>query len=129
MLSIFGSIDANRGDPQNGWDTDQFPNSVEQLTLVLLDVIRADSFTTCGFNIDAKIRRQSVDAVDLFHGHTGGIDTIARALLRAAAIVEAVLDGSCPKSGRSRHGSRLRRQLFLWHLSCVRPHEMAGDCG
>jgi len=86
-LGIFGSIDANRGDPQNGWDTDQFPNSVEELTLAMLEVIRAGGFTTGGFNFDAKVRRQSIDAADLFHGHIGGIDTIARALLRAEAII------------------------------------------
>ena len=87
-LGIFGSIDANRGDPQNGWDTDQFPNSVEELTLAQLEIIRAGGFTTGGFNFDAKVRRQSIDAADLFHGHIGGIDTVARGLLRAAAIIE-----------------------------------------
>ena len=87
-LGVFGSIDANRGDPQNGWDTDQFPNSVEECTLAMIEIVRAGGFTTGGFNFDAKVRRQSIDAVDLFHGHIGGIDTIARALLRAAAIVE-----------------------------------------
>ena len=87
-LGMFGSIDANRGDPQNGWDTDQFPNSVEELTLAMLEIIRAGGFTTGGFNFDAKVRRQSIDAADLFHGHIGGIDTVARALLRAAAIIE-----------------------------------------
>jgi xylose isomerase len=87
-LGIFGSIDANRGDPQNGWDTDQFPNSVEELTLAMLEIIRAGGFTTGGFNFDAKVRRQSIDAVDLFHGHIGAIDAIAHALLRAAAIIE-----------------------------------------
>ena len=87
-LGIFGSIDANRGDHQNGWDTDQFPNSAEELTLALLEILRAGGFTTGGFNFDAKVRRQSIDAVDLFHGHIGGVDTIARALVSAAAIVE-----------------------------------------
>ncbi|MFN4136622.1 MAG: xylose isomerase, partial [Novosphingobium sp.] len=86
-LGIFGSIDANRGDPQNGWDTDQFPNSVEELTLACIEIERAGGFTTGGFNFDAKVRRQSVDAVDLFHGHIGGVDVIARALLRAEAIL------------------------------------------
>jgi len=85
---IFGSIDANRGDPQNGWDTDQFPNSVEELTLAVLEIVRAGGFTTGGFNFDAKVRRQSTDAVDLFHGHVGGIDTVARGLLNAAAVIE-----------------------------------------
>lgn len=87
-LGIFGSIDANRGDHQNGWDTDQFPNSVEELTLAMLEIIRAGGFTTGGFNFDAKVRRQSTDAIDLFHGHIGGIDTIAHALIKAAAIIE-----------------------------------------
>jgi xylose isomerase len=87
-LGIFGSIDANRGDHQNGWDTDQFPNSVEELTLALIEVVRAGGFTDGGFNFDAKVRRQSIDAVDLFHGHIGGVDTIAHALIKAAAIIE-----------------------------------------
>lgn len=86
-LGIFGSIDANRGDPQNGWDTDQFPNSVEELTLACIEIERAGGFTDGGFNFDAKVRRQSVDAADLFHGHIGGVDVIARALLRAEAII------------------------------------------
>ena len=87
-LGIFGSIDANRGDHQNGWDTDQFPNSVEELTLAMLEIIRAGGFTTGGFNFDAKVRRQSIDAIDLFHGHIGGIDTIAHALVKAEAIID-----------------------------------------
>ncbi len=86
-LGIFGSIDANRGDPQNGWDTDQFPNSVEELTLACIEIERAGGFTDGGFNFDAKVRRQSVDAADLFHGHIGGVDVIAKALLRAEAII------------------------------------------
>jgi xylose isomerase len=93
-LGIFGSIDANRGDPQNGWDTDQFPNSVEEWTLAMLEVLRAGGFANGGLNFDAKVRRQSVDAADLFHGHIGGVDTIAQSLLRAAAIIEdGRLDG------------------------------------
>lgn len=87
-LGILGSIDANRGDHQNGWDTDQFPNSVEELTLAMLELIRAGGFTDGGFNFDAKVRRQSIDAADLFHGHIGGIDTIAHALVKAAALIE-----------------------------------------
>ncbi len=85
---IFGSIDANRGDYQNGWDTDQFPNSVDELCLVLYEILRGGGFTTGGFNFDTKLRRQSLDRNDLFHGHVGGIDTLARALLVAAELVE-----------------------------------------
>jgi xylose isomerase len=86
---IFGSIDANRGDYQNGWDTDQFPNSVDELALALYEILRGGGFTTGGFNFDAKLRRQSMDRIDLFHGHIGGIDTLARALLVAADLIEA----------------------------------------
>lgn len=85
---IFGSIDANRGDPQNGWDTDQFPNSVDELSLVLYEIMKGGGFTTGGFNFDTKLRRQSIDRSDLFHGHVGGIDTLARALLVAADMIE-----------------------------------------
>jgi xylose isomerase len=87
-LGIFGSIDANRGDHQNGWDTDQFPNSVEEMTLAMIEVIRAGGFTDGGFNFDSKVRRQSMDPTDLFYGHIGGIDTVARGLLNAAKIIE-----------------------------------------
>jgi xylose isomerase len=87
-LGVFGSIDANRGDPQNGWDTDQFPNSVEELTLAFYEILRHGGFTTGGMNFDAKVRRQSVDPEDLFYGHVGAIDNLALALERAAALVE-----------------------------------------
>jgi xylose isomerase len=85
---IFGSIDANRGDPQNGWDTDQFPNSVEELSLALYEILRGGGFTTGGFNFDTKLRRQSLAREDLFHGHIGGIDTLAQSLLVAARLLE-----------------------------------------
>jgi xylose isomerase len=85
---IFGSIDANRGDQQNGWDTDQFPNSVDDMSLALFEILRAGGMGLGGFNFDAKLRRQSMDRLDLFHAHIGGIDTLARALLVAAAMIE-----------------------------------------
>ena len=85
---LLGSIDANRGDPQNGWDTDQFPNSVDDLVMPLVEILRAGGIAPGGFNFDAKLRRQSSDRTDLFHAHIGGLDTLARALLAAAALVE-----------------------------------------
>jgi xylose isomerase len=85
---LLGSVDINRGDPQLGWDTDQFPNSVEEIARALLVILGAGGFETGGFNFDAKLRRQSIDPVDLFHAHIGGIDTLARALLVASSIVE-----------------------------------------
>ena len=87
-LGVFGSIDVNRGDYQNGWDTDQFPNSVEELALALHEILAAGGFTTGGFNFDTKLRRQSLDRTDLFHAHIGGMDTLARALLVGADLVE-----------------------------------------
>jgi xylose isomerase len=85
---IFGSIDVNRGDYQNGWDTDQFPNSVDELALAMFEILRGGGFATGGFNFDTKLRRQSMDRLDLFHAHIGGIDTLARALLVAASLIE-----------------------------------------
>ncbi len=87
-LGILGSLDANRNDYQSGWDTDQFPNNAPEMALALHAILRAGGLTTGGFNFDAKVRRQSFDAVDLLHAHVGGIDTLARALLGAAAMIE-----------------------------------------
>jgi xylose isomerase len=87
-LGIFGSLDMNRGDPQNGWDTDQFPNDIREITTVLYYIMKAGGFTTGGNNFDAKVRRQSIDPADLFHGHVGSVDVIARSLLNAAALIE-----------------------------------------
>src|SRR5262249_55711771 len=81
---LLGSVDANRGDPQNGWDTDQFPNSADELTLALHAILRAGGLTTGGFNFDANVRRQSVEPDDLFDAHIRAMDTLAHALLRAA---------------------------------------------
>ncbi|WP_447797083.1 xylose isomerase [Pseudomonas moraviensis] len=88
-LGIFGSIDANRGDPQNGWDTDQFPNSVEEMTLATYEILKAGGFKNGGFNFDSKVRRQSLDEIDLFHGHVGAMDVLALSLERAAAMIES----------------------------------------
>ena len=98
---LFGSIDMNRGDYQNGWDTDQFPNSVDELALALYEIVSAGGFTTGGFNFDAKLRRQSLDRNDLFHAHIGGIDALARALLVAADLVE---DGELARLRDERYG-------------------------
>ena len=86
---IFGSIDANAGDDRLGWDVDRFPVSVEQMTLGMLEILRGGGFTTGGLNFDAKLRRQSIARDDLFHAHIGGMDTMARALLAAASIIES----------------------------------------
>ena len=87
-LGILGSVDANRGDMQNGWDTDQVPNSVEEMTVVLYEILKAGGLGNGGFNFDAKVRRQSIDGIDLFHGHVGAMDVLALALERAAGLIE-----------------------------------------
>jgi xylose isomerase len=112
---IFGSIDMNRGDPQNGWDTDQFPNSVDDLAPAIYEILRGGGFTTGGFNFDAKLRRQSLDRTDLFHAHVGGIDTLARALLVAAALFE---DGEL---------QRLRDERYAGWSSDLGGAILAGD--
>jgi len=85
---MLGSMDANRGDYQNGWDTDQFPNNLNELTESMLIIMEAGGFGGGGINFDAKIRRNSTDAADLFHAHIGGIDSFARALTTADAILQ-----------------------------------------
>jgi xylose isomerase len=85
---MLGSMDANRGDYQNGWDTDQFPNNLYEITEALLVVLEAGGFKTGGVNFDAKTRRNSTDLADIFHAHIGGMDTFARALIAAQDILE-----------------------------------------
>jgi xylose isomerase len=85
---LLGSIDANRGDYQNGWDTDQFPNNLNELTEAMLVFLEAGGVQGGGINFDAKIRRNSTDPADLFYAHIGGADTFARALITADNILQ-----------------------------------------
>jgi xylose isomerase len=84
---MLGSVDANRGDYQNGWDTDQFPNNIQEITEAMLVFLKAGGLQGGGVNFDAKIRRNSTDMEDVFHAHIGGADTFARALLTADKII------------------------------------------
>jgi xylose isomerase len=84
---MLGSLDANRGDYQNGWDTDQFPNNIQETTEAMLVFLKAGGLQGGGVNFDAKIRRNSTDMEDVFHAHIGGADTFARALLTADKII------------------------------------------
>ncbi|WP_303318064.1 xylose isomerase [Flavivirga abyssicola] len=84
---MLGSLDANRGDYQNGWDTDQFPNNIQETTEAMLVFLKAGGLQGGGVNFDAKIRRNSTDLEDVFHAHIGGADTFARALLIADKIM------------------------------------------
>jgi xylose isomerase len=85
---LLGSIDANKGDYQNGWDTDEFPTNVYEITEAMLVILQAGGFTTGGINFDARIRRNSTDPEDLFIAHISGMDTFARALLAADRILK-----------------------------------------
>ena len=86
-LGILGSVDANRNDLQSGWDTDQFPNNVGEMALAFYEILKNGGLGNGGFNFDAKVRRQSLDPADLLHGHVGGLDTLARGLKGAAALI------------------------------------------
>ena len=99
---MLGSIDANRGDAQNGWDTDQFPVDVFELTQAMLQIIRNGGLGDGGSNFDAKLRRNSTDPEDIFIAHICGMDSMARALLNAAAIVE---ESPIPEMVKERYAS------------------------
>ncbi|MFB3785478.1 MAG: xylose isomerase [bacterium] len=85
---MLGSVDANRGDLLLGWDTDQFPTDLYDTALAMYIITKNGGFTTGGLNFDAKVRRQSIDGVDLFHAHIGGMDAFARGLKIAAKMLE-----------------------------------------
>ena len=99
---MLGSIDANRGDAQNGWDTDQFPIDNYELTQAMLEIIRNDGLGLGGTNFDAKIRRNSTDPEDIFIAHISGMDAMARALENAAAILD---ESELPKMKKERYAS------------------------
>ncbi len=127
--SIFGSIDINRGDPRNGWDTDQFPNNAQELVPTLVQLVQDGGFTTGGFNFDAKLRRQSVEPADLYLAHIGGVDTLARALLAAADIVT---DGALERLRAERYrgwDSDLGRQISAGKLSLASLSDLAVEKG
>jgi xylose isomerase len=85
---MLGSMDANRGDYQNGWDTDQFPNNINELVETMLVIVEAGGFSGGGINFDAKRRRNSTDPADLFYAHIGGMDVFARALIVADQVLQ-----------------------------------------
>ena len=99
---MLGSIDANRGDAQNGWDTDQFPIDNYELTQAMMQIIRAGGLGNGGTNFDAKIRRNSTDSDDIFIAHISGMDAMARALINAAAILE---ESELPSMLKNRYAS------------------------
>lgn len=85
---LLGSIDANKGDYQNGWDTDEFPTNIYEITEAMMVILQAGGFTTGGINFDAKVRRNSTDIEDIFIAHISGMDTFARALVTADKVLK-----------------------------------------
>ena len=106
-LGIFGSIDMNRNDRQSGWDTDQFPNNAADVALAFYEILRGGGFTTGGTNFDAKLRRQSLDPDDLLHAHVGAMDTCARGLKAAHAMLA---DGVLERARAERYAGWDERQ-------------------
>ncbi|WP_375263777.1 xylose isomerase [Palleronia sp.] len=114
-LGILGSIDMNRNDYQSGWDTDQFPNNVPEVALAYYEILKAGGFTKGGTNFDSKLRRQSLDPVDLIAAHAGGMDICARGLKAAAAMLE---DGTLERMRDERYAG--------WETDAARSM-LAGD--
>ena len=106
-LGMLGSVDANRNDLQSGWDTDQFPNNPGEMALAFYYILKQGGLGKGGFNFDAKVRRQSIDPADLVHGHVGGLDTLARGLKAAAALIE---DGTFDKALDERYAGWNERE-------------------
>ncbi len=124
-LGIFGSIDMNRNDYQSGWDTDQFPNNVPEMTLAYYEVLRAGGFKTGGTNFDAKLRRQSLDAQDLILAHVGGMDACAAGFKAAAAMLE---DGKLEAKRDERYagwGTETGKKLMVSNLTEIHDNVLA----
>jgi len=102
IYGMLGNIDANTGDAQTGWDTDQFLTDISEATLIMLTVIKNGGLAPGGFNFDAKLRRESVDVEDLFIAHISGMDTLARGLRNAAQLLQ---DGTLTELVRKRYES------------------------
>jgi xylose isomerase len=102
VSGFFGSVDANRGDYQNGWDTDQFPMSYYETAAAMYAILKNGGFTTGGLNFDSKIRRNSIDPADLFIAHIGGMDAFAAGLVIARKIID---DGVIPDFVKERYAS------------------------
>ncbi|MEM1166191.1 MAG: xylose isomerase [Planctomycetota bacterium] len=126
---LLGSIDANRGDPLIGWDTDQFPTNLYDAVSTMLTLLRAGGFTTGGLNFDAKLRRQSTDLADIFHAHIGGMDAFARGLKIASRIID---DGRIDELRAARYvgwdsdlGARIERGEVL--MDDLERHALATD--
>ena len=116
-FDAFGSIDINRGDPQNGWDTDQFIDDSKEMTMIIKNIIMNGGFENGGFNFDAKLRRQSIDLEDLFIAHIGGIDILAKSLMNAAKMIEENVLESFKKKRYEGWSSEESKQILAGKLT------------
>lgn len=117
-----GSIDINSGNYQKGWDTDQFNVDIRDITLALIELLPSGGFDPGGFNFDAKVRRQSSSLEDVFYAHVGGVDTLARALLAAADIIEkGEIAAFKAKRYEGWTNSDLGKTMPRWKASPMRP--------
>lgn len=126
---MLGSIDANRGDAQNGWDTDQFPINLQETVEAMLVICRAGGFKTGGINFDAKIRRNSTDVEDLFISHISGMDTFARALLIAERILKESPIEAMRKARYASFDSGKGAEFEQGRLTLEQLHDMAATAG
>jgi xylose isomerase len=126
---LLGSIDANKGDYQNGWDTDEFPTNIYEVTEAMMVIQQAGGFSTGGINFDAKIRRNSTDIEDLFIAHVSGMDTFARALVIADKILK---DSDYLKMRKKRYDSFDKgagKDFEKGKLTLARLRDIASDLG
>ena len=126
---MLGSIDANRGDYQNGWDTDQFPNNIGETVEAMLVFLKAGGLNGGGINFDAKIRRNSTDYDDLFHAHIGGADVFARALLVADKIISSSPYSSLRKNRYSSFDNGKGKQFEEGKLDFTDLYKIAHENG
>tara|TARA_R110002111_G_scaffold155300_9_gene222152 strand:+ start:1436 stop:2761 length:1326 start_codon:yes stop_codon:yes gene_type:complete len=126
---MLGSLDANRGDYQNGWDTDQFPNNIQETTEAMLVFLKAGGLQGGGINFDAKIRRNSTDMDDVFHAHIGGADTFARALLIADKIISLSPYDTLRKERYSSFDSGLGKDFEAGKLGLQDLYKLAQENG
>ncbi|MCX6136238.1 MAG: xylose isomerase [Ignavibacteriales bacterium] len=107
-----GSVDANRGDSLLGWDTDQFPTDLYSVTMAMMVILNQNGLGTGGLNFDAKVRRSSIDPLDLFYGHIGGMDTFARGLLVAQKMIDDKVFSGVIDDRYSSYGSGIGAQIM-----------------
>jgi xylose isomerase len=126
---MFGSIDANKGDYQNGWDTDEFPTNIYEVTEAMIEIIQAGGFTNGGINFDAKTRRNSSDPEDLFIAHVSGMDVFARALIIAGKILNESDYLKLRKDRYSSYDSKKGAEFEAGKLTFEELREIAAEVG